>query len=412
MPLSDLAPFLARSDKSLCPMVMRAPRVLSRNLSTRSTVLRKQVGPSGLPPQQQISSFVCSNVSGPQGNVRPFTIINDVSAWKAWDVAESDVTLDLTSSDIASIESALEKLQASGRPLSALTQPGDFPLASSLATKLQACMGSLLHGRGVMLVRGMAHAAWNQWQREAAYKGLAVHLGCHTPYAAPEHGLVSTTCLSTSVSTIQGVLYSQPCSSSVTSLLAVHNEMLTQGQRDVVACLAGMPCMVQSTAGEYELTHPNWLIESPSVSCTSATVCYSPVCQTPVFSYGEGRLGVQYHPEKYLAPMSSIQTQALEIFKETASNPSLQLQLSMQPGDVLFYNTSAVLVSHSAMETMQLSTHDTPAARSACMDTLEELEGGWDSVVQLRSISMEAVLPWRSEPCRVHKPHTCKDPNL
>lgn len=122
-------------------------------------------------------------VSGPQGAVRPYTIIKDPSAWHAadWEGREAEFKLQLTEADVAALEAGIADMQATGKPLEALKYPSDFPLPRSLTDRLAAMKHDILHGRGFAVVSGLPVQRWSEWQCIAAYLGIGCHLGYRGP---------------------------------------------------------------------------------------------------------------------------------------------------------------------------------------------------------------------------------------
>ena len=121
--------------------------------------------------------------SGPQGSVRPLTVVKDPAAWKACDWAgrQHEVVVQLDGADVAQLKEAVAAFMASGRPLSALQRPADFPLSGGLADKLAGVRRDLLRGRGFALLRGVPVAEWSEAESVAGYMGLGVHVGRPQP---------------------------------------------------------------------------------------------------------------------------------------------------------------------------------------------------------------------------------------
>ena len=211
--------------------------------------------------------------SGPQGCVRPYTIIDDPQAWLAADLAQrqSEWLLQLSEEDVAAVEERVAALHTAGVPLTSLKRPTDFPLPAALEARLAAEKHNLLHGNGVLVIRGLPAQRWSEWQNLAAYLGLAAHIGYRTPWNK-QGSLISHIKVAPGAKFVQGgsdgksaqqghatnlefdwhtdaqadvlglLCISQAKSGGVSgwsSALAVHNEMLRRGRGDLVACLAG-----------------------------------------------------------------------------------------------------------------------------------------------------------------------------
>ena len=115
--------------------------------------------------------------------MRPLTVVNDPAAWKACDWAgrEHEAVVQLDGADVAQLKEAVAAFMASGRPLSALKRPADFPLSGGLADKLAGARRDLLRGRGFALLRGVPVGEWSEAESVAGYMGLGVHVGRPQP---------------------------------------------------------------------------------------------------------------------------------------------------------------------------------------------------------------------------------------
>ena len=124
--------------------------------------------------------------SGPQGSVRPFTIVRDPKAWMAADMAakESEWLMQLTAEEIGQFEAAVAAFTAAGRPMTDLKRAADFPLPPALEARLAAGRRVLMDGVGVFVVRGLPvkGGPWSERESLVAYMGLAAHLGYRTPW--------------------------------------------------------------------------------------------------------------------------------------------------------------------------------------------------------------------------------------
>jgi hypothetical protein len=78
---------------------------------------------------------------------------------------------------------------------------------------------------------------------------------------------------------------------------------------------------------------------------------------SPIFSYNEGKLACRYlrayielgHERKNI-PLSQIQIEALELFDKISHDPSLRLDMMLEPGDIQFCNNYCVMHSRSSFE--------------------------------------------------------------
>ncbi|EFN59759.1 hypothetical protein CHLNCDRAFT_56551 [Chlorella variabilis] len=351
---------------------------LSRGLSKGKAMVRvESEGLEGL----KVPTGPVTLESGPQGCVRPYTIIDDPQAWLAADLAQrqSEWLLQLSQEDVAAVEERVAALQAAGVTLTALKRPTDFPLPAALEARLAAEKHNLLHGNGVLVIRGLPAQRWSEWQNLAAYLGLAAHIGYRTPWNK-QGNLISHIKAAQGFKVAPGAKFVQGGSdgksaqqghatnlefdwhtdaqadvlgllcisqaksggvSGWSSALAVHNEMLRRGRGDLVACLAG----------------PGWYRDRTKYQDVRPGDC--PVWEMPVFHYHESRLSVHFHPGHTrachkqwpeLGPMTAEMEEAIDMFIEIASDPRFEFQTYLQPGDCCFMNNATLLHRRSAYE--------------------------------------------------------------
>eukprot|EP00195_Chlamydomonas_chlamydogama_P006396 CAMPEP_0202899004 /NCGR_PEP_ID=MMETSP1392-20130828/7365_1 /ASSEMBLY_ACC=CAM_ASM_000868 /TAXON_ID=225041 /ORGANISM="Chlamydomonas chlamydogama, Strain SAG 11-48b" /LENGTH=445 /DNA_ID=CAMNT_0049585087 /DNA_START=78 /DNA_END=1415 /DNA_ORIENTATION=- len=379
-----MASFVASRPQSFCLANVASPGSFSSAAAPTARELSQVL--SGLQLARQLShdllerigSFVAENVvSGPQGSVRPFTIVDDPSAWKAadWAGRESEFVLQLHPEDVTALKQTVADMEAAGRPLTALKRPADFPLPAALAARLAAMKADLLHGRGFALVRGMPVKEWSEWQCLAAYMGIGAHLGYRGPQSKdgklvnhvkmvyPKAGAAPSAAPSTrpmrehahnlefgfhtdAQADVLGLLCIRQAReggvSGWSSTLAVINQMLAEGRADLVQCLAG-PGWYRDRARYQDLAPGD-----------------SPVWEMPVVSYHDGRMTVHYNAAHYrlcanryyeiVGQLTPSQLEAISMFEEIAGRPDFKFEQRMQPGDALFLNNSAVLHARSAFK--------------------------------------------------------------
>ncbi len=78
---------------------------------------------------------------------------------------------------------------------------------------------------------------------------------------------------------------------------------------------------------------------------------------SPIFSYFEGKLACRYlryyielgHDRRQI-PLSQVQIDALNIFDKVSQEPSLRLDMMLEPGDIQFCNNYCVMHSRSSFE--------------------------------------------------------------
>lgn len=388
------SPFLAPLERCLSAALSRG---MSRCLSHRGievSMLRLEShGVDGLaPPKGPVTSE-----SGPQGKVRPYTIIRDPQAWLAaeWEGREAEWVLELTPEDVAAVEDRVSALEAAGTQLVDIKRAADFPLSAPLEARLADMRQQLIFGRGFHLVRGIPVERMTERQAVMAYMGLGAHIGYRGPqskkgnlvshvklhynedfgekeaaaakaaaaaglkvqHGGPD-GLGKNAHMKGHANNLefdwhtdgQADILALLCVAQAkeggvsgwSSTIAVHNEMLRRGRADLVACMAG-PGWARDR-GQYQDLAPGDV----------------PVWEMPAFWYHDGRLAVHFHAGQtrmcharypdLLGPLTEQQEEAIAMFTEIASDPAFQFTARLHPGEVLFLNNEAVLHRRSAFE--------------------------------------------------------------
>ena len=304
--------------------------------------------------------------------MRPLTVVNDPAAWKAsdWAGRQHEAVVELDADDVAQLKQAVAAFMASGRPLSALKRPTDFPLDGGLADKLAGARRDLLRGRGFALLRGLPVREWSEAESVAAYMGLGVHVGRpqpqskdgklvnhvkmhYTPANAPTgtlpqrehaHNLEFGVHTDAQADVLALLCINQAKEggvSSFSSTLAVHNELLRRGRKDIVRCLA---------SGGWYRDRSRYQDVAPGDS---------PVWEMPVFSYHKGYLTTHYNSSHYKlcaqryperAALSELQLEALRLFEEIGSHPDFAITYLLQPGDIIMLHNSSTLHARSAFK--------------------------------------------------------------
>jgi hypothetical protein len=105
--------------------------------------------------------------------------------WYAKDMADpSTWTVDLTSADLAELQTALRVAKASGKDLTAVSRD-DFPLYF-LADKLEKIETELINGRGFVRLRKLEVDKFSKDELTLMYWGIGTHLG--VPWAQNQYG--------------------------------------------------------------------------------------------------------------------------------------------------------------------------------------------------------------------------------
>eukprot|EP00884_Botryococcus_braunii_P012117 jgi/Botrbrau1/20906/Bobra.0135s0037.1 len=302
--------------------------------------------------------------SGPQGQVEPFTIIDDPSAWYAEQYQDPEsYTYRFSSAEIAELESAIQYAESLSIPQEGnllliqnkVPTKEEFPLPT-LGPVLERIREEVRVGRGFALLRGLPVDRWTRRQAVVAYWGIALYWGnvrsqnkkghiighvkninhdvlnpltrvYATTLAQPFHidgaDIVGLMCLKTAR---EGGL------SSWASSITAHNEMLRLGRRDLVECLA---------------LRDVWYVDRKGEVPEGAAEYF----ESPIFNYHDGYLSVSFsatyyelsqrHPQ--IPRLTDEQKEAIRVFTALVSSDLLRLDLFLEPGDLqLVYNHNLV----------------------------------------------------------------------
>ncbi|KAK9816577.1 hypothetical protein WJX72_002145 [[Myrmecia] bisecta] len=326
--------------------------------------------------------------SGPQGKVRPLTIIDDPAAWKASDFKSPDeYTYYFTKEEQQEIIDAAEKLKARGvrteDDILALTREDyEYP---TLETRLLALAKQVNSGRGFQIIKNfpVEHYADDRLGLVLAYWGLAltvgrpqvsqtdfdsngkrfgsllnhVTVGRHTDYKLQDDLSVKRVPNETSnkLNVERLVFHADQGATDIISLLsisaapeggesklvssiAIHNELLRRGRKDLVEELAKpntwfVPKLADQTnrykneQGEYE---------------------YEEVIP---FEYHSGYLTVYNAVGTYRdAELTPLQEEAKWAVAKLAEDPDFHLAIKLQPGDIEWIHNPSTFHSRNAVK--------------------------------------------------------------
>lgn len=288
------------------------------------------------------------------------TPITGPAAWTGAEIKDStEWSHRLSADEIAVLDSALAALDASGRTFPHFTR-ADFPL-DALAPQLEAWSDQLENGRGFLLLRGLPVERYTDEQLRALYFGLGLHLG--QPVGQnPRGDLVGEVQAVGDASDKKTRTYetdrylpyhSDP--SDVVGLLCLRQAM-RGGLSSLVSVAALYNRLLERRPELIGLYYKPWFF---------AHLCEDDPTPSPIFSYHAGKLSCRYlrqyaelgHELREL-PLSAVEIEALDAFDEAFTDPSLRLDMMLEPGDLQFANNYAVL--HSRTE---FADHEEPQLR-------------------------------------------------
>ena len=256
-----------------------------------------------------------------------------------------------TPEHIALFDAALAQLKARG-----LRYPDfgrdDFPI-HALATELARFADELENGRGFLLLRGLPVERYSEEDLNALYYGLGLHMG--TPVRQNPRGdllgavmnVGDVTKKTTRVYETNLYLPYHSDPSDVVGLLCVRKAMH-----------GGLSSLVSVAAIHNEILrrHPE-LIGLYYRPMYFEHLCEPRPSLSPIFSYHEGKLSCRYL-RQYLElghevmqqPLSRVEIAALDLFDQVMHDPTIRLDMMLEPGDIQFANNYAVLHSRTAFE--------------------------------------------------------------
>ena len=310
--------------------------------------------PRGVPPRFNISFFTMT----------PFDIetvpseIKSPAAWYGPDLAAKNDWIEILSDDeIAEIDAAARKLADVEFDIPSIRRE-DFPLPI-LGPRLLLFLDELLNGRGFVLLRRLPVERWSQRKIATAYFGLGSHLGPAVSQNAQGHVLGHVKDLGQSSADpnvriyqtserqgyhtdscdVVGLLCLQPAKrgglSSLVSSVTLYNE-IRRRRPDLIHAL-------------FEPIETDRRGEVPEGQ--------KPYFQIPVFCWHQGLLSAVYQ-RKYIdsarrfvrTPLTAVQKEALDLFDALADDPSLNLSMQLEAGDIQLVHNHNLLHDRTAFE--------------------------------------------------------------
>jgi hypothetical protein len=288
-------------------------------------------------------------------------IIDDPAAWIGPRIQNDPSWIHrFDAAALAEIDAALAHAQRSG-----VTIPFGkvaFPLPN-LSTALDPILHEIEHGRGFMLLRGIARSRYTDAECETIYWGLGVHLGLpisqnsrgHLLGHVRDEGRTQADPNARAYQTNQRMDFHTDMlpvdvlglfclrsaksggASKLTSALTIHNVMRKE-----------CPDLLETLYGTF---HIDWRGEQPPGE--------NPWFTLPMFSECGGKVtsrinslpyydSAARHGERYRP--TPIQREALERVQEIANRPELMLTMDFQEGDVQLINNHVMLHAREAYE--------------------------------------------------------------
>jgi hypothetical protein len=286
--------------------------------------------------------------------------IRGPAAWYGPEMAKrTDWIHVLTAADITEITAAMRRLVNREADIARIAKT-DFPLPT-VGPKLAAICGEVIDGRGFALLRGLPVEGWSMRESATAYFGIGSHFGSARSQNAKGHVLGHVRDLGrnaekdptarvyqtnerqtfhTDSCDIVGLLCLKTAkhggASALVSSMAIYNELLKR-RPDLLPCL-------------FEALHTDRRGEVPAGQ--------KPWHDIPVYNWYEGRLSALYS-RRYIEsarrfpevpPLTKQQTEALDLFDALAEDPTINMQMTFEPGDIQWVHNHTMLHDRTAFE--------------------------------------------------------------
>jgi hypothetical protein len=285
--------------------------------------------------------------------------IHGPCAWYGPDLNQSSDWLEyLSSTEVEEVQRAVDRLVSESRDIVSIRRE-DFPLPT-LGPRLQLLLNEALNGRGFVLLRALPVAGWTRRESAIAFFGIGAHLGNARSQNAQGHVLGHVKDL--------GISSSDP---AVRIYQTRERQTYHTDSSDIVCLLClrpaksgGLSSLVSSVTifNEMRRRRPDLLrvlfepIETDRRG--EALEGQKPYFRIPVFSWHKGFLSAIYQRQYIesarrfadVPPLTPIQIEALDLFDALANDPSLNLFMELQPGDIQIVHNHTILHDRTAFE--------------------------------------------------------------
>jgi hypothetical protein len=286
-------------------------------------------------------------------------IVRHPSAWYGRDLLDDPSWIvHLSQNDLAEVAAAMESVRRRGLAFATLTRD-DFPLPT-LGPRLREWQDQVMNGRGFYVLRGLDPRRYSDEEVGTIFWAFGLYLGravtqnprgdllghvydhgrkygqidvrgyetnAHLPFHTDSGDVVGLLCLRASKS---GGL------SSVVSAVTIHNEILKRHPEYLAPLYRGFHYIRREAA----------LTDSPITPH-----------RVPVFGARDGLVSVRLVRNQINAaaaksgiPLEPLEKAALDLFDELAQDPSIHLDMDLQPGDIQFCSNYTILHSRTGFE--------------------------------------------------------------
>ena len=254
----------------------------------------------------------------------------------------------LDDSTIHCLNTALQSLAKTKLHFTVFTK-NDFPISAEFSDFLCHCQEELENGKGVLLIRGLPIHQYSLTEIEKLYFGIGLHLGtpvCQNPKGDMLGRVMNVGDLNKKETRVYETNAYLPYHTDLSDVFGLISIRKAQS--------GGLTSLVSSGAVYNELlAHHRELL-----GLFYRPMYYAHLGDTdksPIFSYSDNKLACRYL-RQYIElghelanqPLSSIEIHALDVFDSILHNPSMRLDMMLEPGDMLFANNYTVMHSRSS----------------------------------------------------------------
>ena len=279
--------------------------------------------------------------------------VRDRSAWYA--TADTDWVEEISADQIREVEDAVRELEESGVEVERINAA-----LPTLGPWLRGLLDEVLSGRGFVLIRRLPVERWTKRQAALAFLIIGAQLGNLRMQNAEGHLLGHVRDMGKSSDDPNTRIYqTRERQTFHTDSCDVVGLMCLQTAKS-----GGLSSLVSSTTifNEMRRRRPDLLnvLMQPIETDRRGEVPEGgkPYFNIPVYNYHKGLVSAIYQRQYIesarrfpgVAPLTSIQIEALNLFDELANDPRLNLMMELQPGDIQFVHNHTILHDRTAFE--------------------------------------------------------------
>jgi hypothetical protein len=298
------------------------------------------------------------NVSSSVIDVLPAEV-DDRSVWYGAEMARSEDWVEwLSEAQTDEIESVVRTLHESKADTRAITaEDVSLPM---LGPRLRGMLDEVMNGRGFVLIKGLPVGRWTKRQAAVAFLIIGTHLGNLRMQNAEGHLLGHVRDLGRSSDDPNTRIYqTRERQTHHTDSCDVVGLMCLQQAKS-----GGLSSLVSSTTifNEMRRHRPDLLnvLLQPIETDRRGEIPEGskPYFNIPVFNYHDGLVSAIYQRQYIesarrfpgVAPLTSLQIEALDLLDELANDPKLNLMMELEPGDIQLVHNHTILHDRTAFE--------------------------------------------------------------